>query len=39
MSRKILDEKLDQLKRRGLLDAGLVLVQDGMPKGISLKES
>ncbi len=33
MSRKILDEKLDQLKRRGLLDAGLVLVQDGMLQG------
>ncbi|KAI9873206.1 MAG: hypothetical protein M1830_000711, partial [Pleopsidium flavum] len=33
VSRKILDDKLDQLKRRGLLDAGLVLVQGGMLQG------
>ena len=33
VSRMILDEKLEQLKRRGLLDAGLVLVQDGMLQG------
>lgn len=31
--RKILAEKLDQLKRRGLMDAGLVLVQNGMLQG------
>ncbi|KAL8744455.1 MAG: hypothetical protein Q9190_003306 [Brigantiaea leucoxantha] len=31
--RKILEEKLDRLKERGLLDAGLVLVQDGMLQG------
>ena len=31
--RKILVEKLDKLKGRGLLDAGLVLVQDGMLQG------
>lgn len=29
VSRKILQEKLDQLQRRGLMDAGLVLVQNG----------
>ncbi|KAL9597265.1 MAG: hypothetical protein Q9219_005246 [cf. Caloplaca sp. 3 TL-2023] len=29
----ILDGKLDKLKERGLLDAGLVLVQDGMLQG------
>ena len=33
ISRKVLDEKLKQLQRRGLLDAGLVLVQDGMLQG------
>ena len=33
VTRKILDEKLTQLKRRGLLDAGLVLVQNGMLQG------
>ena len=31
--RKVLEEKLDKLKERGLLDAGLVLVQDGMLQG------
>jgi chloride channel 3/4/5 len=31
--RKILAEKLSQLRRRGLMDAGLVLVQDGMLQG------
>ena len=29
----ILDEKLEKLKARGLMDAGLVLVQDGMLQG------
>ena len=33
ISRKLLDEKLDQLKSRGLMDAGLVLVQDGLLQG------
>ena len=33
ISRRILDVKLEQLQRRGLLDAGLVLVQDGMLQG------
>ena len=31
--RTVLEEKLDQLKSRGLLDAGLVLVQDGLLQG------
>lgn len=31
--RKVLEQKLDRLKERGLLDAGLVLVQDGMLQG------
>ena len=31
--RKVLEEKLAQLQRRGLMDAGLVLVQDGMLQG------
>jgi chloride channel 3/4/5 len=31
--RKMLEEKLQQLKRRGLMDAGLVLVQKGMLQG------
>jgi chloride channel 3/4/5 len=31
--RQILAQKLDQLKRRGLMDAGLVLVQKGMLQG------
>ena len=31
--RKILEQKLDKLKERGLMDAGLVLVQDGMLQG------
>ena len=31
--RKILEQKLDRLKERGLLDAGLVLVQDGILQG------
>ncbi len=33
VSKKVLEQKLDQLKRRGLLDAGLVLVQGGMLQG------
>ena len=33
ISRRVLDQKLEQLKRRGLLDAGLVLVQDGILQG------
>ena len=33
VSRKILQQKLEQLKSRGLMDAGLVLVQDGMLQG------
>ncbi len=31
--RKVLEQKLEKLKERGLLDAGLVLVQDGMLQG------
>ena len=31
--RSVLQEKLEQLHRRGLLDAGLVLVQNGMLRG------
>ncbi len=31
--RRILEEKLEHLKERGLLDAGLVLVQNGMLQG------
>jgi chloride channel 3/4/5 len=31
--RKLLQDKLEQLKRRGLMDAGLVLVQHGMLQG------
>jgi chloride channel 3/4/5 len=31
--RKLLVEKLEQLHRRGLMDAGLVLVQNGMLQG------
>jgi chloride channel 3/4/5 len=31
--RRILTEKLSQLRRRGLMDAGLVLVQEGMLQG------
>ena len=31
--RVVLDQKLEKLKERGLLDAGLVLVQDGMLQG------
>jgi chloride channel 3/4/5 len=31
--RKILEEKLSQLRGRGLMDAGLVLTQDGMLQG------
>ena len=31
--RRVLETKLDKLKERGLLDAGLVLVQDGMLQG------
>ncbi|KAL8661156.1 MAG: hypothetical protein Q9202_005871 [Teloschistes flavicans] len=33
VSKRILSEKLDKLKERGLMDAGLVLVQDGMLQG------
>ena len=33
VSRSVLVEKLDKLKARGLMDAGLVLVQDGMLQG------
>jgi chloride channel 3/4/5 len=33
VTRKVLEEKLEQLKRRGLMDAGLVLVQNGMLQG------
>jgi len=33
VSRKILQQKLEELKSRGLMDAGLVLVQDGMLQG------
>ncbi|KAL8689894.1 MAG: hypothetical protein Q9218_004543 [Villophora microphyllina] len=33
VSKRVLDEKLDKLKGRGLMDAGLVLVQDGMLQG------
>ena len=31
--RKVLEQKLEKLKERGLIDAGLVLVQDGMLQG------
>lgn len=33
VSRKLLEQKLDQLRSRGLMDAGLVLVQDGLLQG------
>ena len=33
VSRSILEQKLDRLKERGLMDAGLVLVQDDMLQG------
>ena len=33
VSRRVLEHKLEQLKRRGLLDGGLVLAQDGMLQG------
>lgn len=33
VSKNVLDEKLDQLKRRGLLDGGLVLVRNEMLQG------
>lgn len=33
VSRKMLEQKLEELKSRGLMDAGLVLVQDGMLQG------
>lgn len=33
IAKRILEEKLDKLKERGLMDAGLVLVQDGMLQG------
>ncbi|KAI4126068.1 MAG: hypothetical protein LQ338_003956 [Usnochroma carphineum] len=33
VTKMILEEKLDKLKERGLMDAGLVLVQDGMLQG------
>lgn len=31
--RRMLSEKLSQLRRRGLMDAGLVIIQDGMLQG------
>lgn len=33
VSRKILEQKLEELKSRGLMDAGIVLMQDGMLQG------
>ncbi|KAL8885336.1 MAG: hypothetical protein Q9215_006802 [Flavoplaca cf. flavocitrina] len=33
ISKRTLDDKLEKLKERGLMDAGLVLVQDGMLQG------
>ncbi|KAL8785216.1 MAG: hypothetical protein Q9213_003485 [Squamulea squamosa] len=33
ITKRVLDEKLEKLKERGLMDAGLVLVQDGMLQG------
>ena len=33
VARRVLEEKLEHLKERGLLDAGLVLVQNGMLQG------
>ena len=33
VSRSVLDEKLEQLKRRGVIDGGLVLVQNDMLQG------
>ncbi|KAL8805291.1 MAG: hypothetical protein Q9182_002059 [Xanthomendoza sp. 2 TL-2023] len=33
VAKRILDDKLEKLKERGLLDAGLVLVQNGMLQG------
>ncbi|KAL8860871.1 MAG: hypothetical protein Q9178_002626 [Gyalolechia marmorata] len=33
ISKRVLDDKLEKLKERGLMDAGLVLVQDGMLQG------
>ncbi|KAL8703848.1 MAG: hypothetical protein Q9201_002976 [Fulgogasparrea decipioides] len=33
VAKRILDQKLDKLKERGLMDAGLVLIQDGMLQG------
>ncbi|KAL8851294.1 MAG: hypothetical protein Q9221_003824 [Calogaya cf. arnoldii] len=33
ISKRILTDKLEKLKERGLMDAGLVLVQDGMLQG------
>ncbi|KAL8808291.1 MAG: hypothetical protein Q9223_001615 [Gallowayella weberi] len=33
VSKRILDDKLEKLKERGLMDAGLVLVQNGMLQG------
>ncbi|KAL9002957.1 MAG: hypothetical protein Q9188_004145 [Gyalolechia gomerana] len=33
VAKRILEEKLDKLKERGLMDAGLVLVQNGMLQG------
>ena len=38
ISRNVLDEKLEQLKRRGLIDGGLVLVQNDMLQGYLLEE-
>ncbi|KAL8875153.1 MAG: hypothetical protein Q9198_006446 [Flavoplaca austrocitrina] len=33
ISKRTLDDKLEKLKERGLMDAGLVLVQEGMLQG------
>ena len=38
VTRGTLDQKLQQLKRRGLLDAGLALVQHGMLQGYVIEE-
>ena len=33
ISKRVLEDKLEKLKERGLMDAGLVLIQDGMLQG------
>lgn len=38
VTRRVLDRKLQQLKQRGLLDAGLALVQHGMLQGYLTEE-